>query len=66
MAKTVSPTINLDIVDAPRHVWAELATGDTINALKLAGTGARRASVTKFRPGTLRVARTIKTFKSRK
>ena len=42
---TVSPVVNLDIADAPRHIWAELATGDTINALKLMGTGARRASV---------------------
>ena len=45
MAKTVSPVINLDIADAPRHVWADLATGDTINALKLTGAGARRAAV---------------------
>ena len=42
---TVSPAMNLDIADAPRHIWADLATGDTINALKLTGTGARRASV---------------------
>lgn len=45
MAKTVSPAIDTSIADAPRHVWAKLATGDTINALKLAGVGARRASV---------------------
>lgn len=45
MAKTVSPVVDLSIADAPRHIWAELATGDTINALKLTGAGARRASV---------------------
>lgn len=45
MAKTVSPAISLSIADAPRYIWAELATGDTINALRLTGSGARRASV---------------------
>lgn len=48
---TVSPVVNLSITDAPRYVWEALATGDTINALKLSGTGARRAAVQIF--GTL-------------
>jgi hypothetical protein len=45
MAKTVSPAISTSISDVPRYVWAEVATGDTINALKLVGAGARRAAV---------------------
>jgi hypothetical protein len=45
---TVSPVVNLSITDAPRYVWEALATGDTINALKLSGTGARRAAVQIF------------------
>jgi hypothetical protein len=45
MAKTVSPVVNLSISDAPRYIWAELATGDTINGLRLSGTGARRGAV---------------------
>lgn len=45
MAKTVSPVVNLSISDAPRYIWSEIATGDTINALKLSGTGARRGAI---------------------
>ena len=42
---TVSPVVNLSITDEPRYIWEALATGDTINALKLSGEGAERASV---------------------
>jgi hypothetical protein len=42
---TISPAINLTIADAPRHVWAGMATGDTINALKLINKGAQKAAV---------------------
>lgn len=45
MPKTVSPAINTTIADAPRYLWTALATGDTIDALKLTGIGARRASI---------------------
>jgi hypothetical protein len=45
MAKTVSPVVNLSISDSPRYIWEALATGDTINGLKLSGTGARRGAV---------------------
>jgi hypothetical protein len=45
---TVSPAVNLSISDAPRYIWEALATGDTINALKLSGAGARRAAVQIF------------------
>lgn len=42
---TISPVVNLSVTDAPRYIWEALATGDTINALKLSGIGARRAAV---------------------
>lgn len=42
---TISPVVNLSISDAPRYLWTGIATGDTINALKLSGTGARRGAV---------------------
>lgn len=45
MAKTVSPVVNLSISDSPRYIWEALATGDTVNGLKLSGTGARRGAV---------------------
>lgn len=45
MAKTVAPVISLSIADAPRYIWEDIETGDTLTGLRLTGTGARRGAV---------------------